>query len=1773
VNPGAPDFESVRTQLAQARAARDAAQAAAKQAAEARNALARQSAQQARGFDANDPAAATERARLDALAQRADANARAAQTAAQRASDAVAAVGLQFAAFTDPRENVGRLSDRSPFALLPVRVETRFVTIPHGEFPTAELWVRIYPDDCSIDTFEPDLSVSELANAQRYWNAIWRAGGVENDERAAWRALVAAHGSGRAAYIVDTYQPVNIAAKPPLPNDGTAVPIVFPPDPPAKLQSWSQAPRVAQLADRFVVIGYNGGVKTMEALGGPVMLPLSVGPDPSVDPKVDPTKAIHPDGPDLFVPDELAWLVDFDRAVAAGMGLRIQLSPQQAGTGFDRVLVLGLQLSASDGDGKTALETLLAHHYNGRSGLALVPQGTPAHNSTANATGYTRLDDPDQSFDDRKHAPLFTHAADATSKRDGEWVAEALGIDPALFTRVHGADGADQMQARAMQRALWPATIGYWMDKLLAPIFADGTVDDTHWFFTSYVSGRGPVPALRIGGQPYGILPTTAFSRIGWLTPRSATLNRGDSRSPFLARLFALLRTVGTDWTQLASGVSYVGKPGDAHKTLLDIVGLHPDSAEYHARYAETLAELFNTMNLSGLGGFFLELVIAAALEVPAIDLLKRLGYTGATEPDIITELFLNDARQIANVVDDVTLSETALIRAYTDDKRNYVRWLIDAAKTSLDALNQEQGFSGNKTPETLLYLYLRHALMMGYYDASYGLHRTAGFLTPVELQAMKPEPAFVHVADGAVASESRFAPLYKTEPRITSNPTMLVADYITANLALRPESAGLHEQLDALAVLEGASTASLERAFAEHVDCCTYRYDAWLLGFVNLQLDQMRTAQASEGVPARTGVYLGAYAWLEDLRPSKKQLTSAQVPPDLAGAFKGATPLLSDPTNGGYVHAPSLTHAKTAAVLRSGYLANATPANPDTMSVNLSSDRVRKALSILEGIRNGQSLGALLGYQFERGLHDDHNLVEVDKFIYPLRKAFPLAADAIGTTATPPDVPIEAIEARNVMDALKLIEHIRATGNGSYPFGVVTLPAAVGLEATAIAAEVNRMLDAYDAIADLALAEGVHQAVQGNFDRIAATLDAYTTGHFPPEPDVVQTPPSGIALTHRVAVQFTPGLAAPPNATPRATAEPALDAWLETRLPPLNGIACTVSWSDPVTAAPRTRVVSLADLAVRPLDVLDLVKPDDVQAMNELDDRVLRFVIATDAPRPDAVLHIEYMKAPAGTLTVFEATALIRTLKTLVARARPLRATDAMLHNDAAPANDADVFVDRARIAGPKAALDALQGDIATLLGTLTPLVADPVANRAAIAAGIDTALDGAVALLERGARFNVPQSGWGFAYAWKQAAFADLIAAVRDLVARWDAKLADFDARIAAYDALPAGITDDARFIALRGAEVLVTTTIPPLAATPAAMRATLDGLRATFATRRDQFAQLANAPASSFAPALASAQAIPTADLDVQPLVLTTLGDRTIVATQDVVATMTGHASAIAARSAAVQLQLDAHDVATTATARVQALDAAAKALLGSDFRLCPEFAPASAQGDEWANAYAASVAGALTQYLTATEKVDFPVDEWLYGVARVRPTMRSWEQTVLLAGSLGVAEPALTPIQLPFETSAAWVALEYPPDYVLDSDRLLYTAQYAAAFDKTQRQCGLLLDEWTEVVPATTRDTGITFDFDRPDNEPPQSILLVTPATASGTWQWDDLVGALNETLDLAKVRAVEPGQVDETAYARFLPATVLAVTTYGISISTALAAANGVFRSAEVTARA
>src|SRR5262249_42250147 len=146
----------------------------------------------------------------------------------------------------------------------------------------------------------------------------------------------------------------------------------------------------------------------------------------------------------------------------------------------------------------------------------------------------------------------------------------------------------------------------------------------------------------------------------------------------------------------------------------------------------------------------------------------------------------------------------------------------------------------------------------------------------------------------------------------------------------------------------------------------------------------------------------------------------------------------------------------------------------------------------------------------------------EVDFLIYQLRKAFPLVAKRIteALDSSAEDAPIEAMEARNVCDGLRLLDHLRSSEVKTYPWGK-PLERGRPAEEEILSQEVQALSEIHDAIADLAIAESVHQMTEGNPDRAAAVMDAFSKGGFPSQPDVVRTPRSGVSLTHRLALHL----------------------------------------------------------------------------------------------------------------------------------------------------------------------------------------------------------------------------------------------------------------------------------------------------------------------------------------------------------------------------------------------------------------------------------------------------------------------------------------------------------------------------------------------------------------------------------------------------------------------------------------------------------------------------
>ena len=139
----------------------------------------------------------------------------------------------------------------------------------------------------------------------------------------------------------------------------------------------------------------------------------------------------------------------------------------------------------------------------------------------------------------------------------------------------------------------------------------------------------------------------------------------------------------------------------------------------------------------------------------------------------------------------------------------------------------------------------------------------------------------------------------------------------------------------------------------------------------------------------------------------------------------------------------------------------------------------------------------------------------------------------------------------------------------------------------------------------------------------------------------------------------------------------------------------------------------------------------------------------------------------------------------------------------------------------------------------------------------------------------------------------------------------------------------------------------------------------------------------------------------------------------------------------RLAEAQAQLDAHDAAAASAEKVAALQAGAKALFGPDFVMIPEFTLSAEQGGVGKSVQRQRRAA---NHLTGTLNVDFPVDEWLYGAACARSF--SIGSVVMLAEAFGRATPELTPTQFLYHEDDSWLALEFPADYEIDSDRILH-----------------------------------------------------------------------------------------------------------------------------------
>ena len=422
----------------------------------------------------------------------------------------------------------------------------------------------------------------------------------------------------------------------------------------------------------------------------------------------------------------------------------------------------------------------------------------------------------------------------------------------------------------------------------------------------------------------------------------------------------------------------------------------------------------------------------------------------------------------------------------------------------------------------------------------------------------------------------------------------------------------------DAISTLVHLSPDELELRMKETLGLAMHRLDAWITAYAEQRVDTLRSKSP-------TGLQIGGFGWVENLRPDTAGTTASQ----------------------GYIHAPSMTHAAAAAVLRSGYSAYSDGISTSPLSVDLRSDRVRVAQWMMDGVRQGQRINDLLGYRFERFVHDKN----LDMWIDPVRDA---VANA-GTTE------LSGSRDTVIVDGLALLE---LWNEGTGPLkSLVQVPA--GQNFDHIRPALEHLVWTVDSMADLTLAESVHALVQGDYERASAVQNAAALGDVPPpEMRSVRTPNSGMTVTHRVLLipQGESSTWRHDNLSIRAQLEPNLEAWAASIVGSPDKVIYGVRGGpdDPVESG------SLATLRLAALDAIYLAPVGETITGSGLAAMIANGYRQRHPNVPDVTVVAD-VPVGAGQVTLAEFVLLANTVRQVLGSARCATANDFALGTRAA--------------------------------------------------------------------------------------------------------------------------------------------------------------------------------------------------------------------------------------------------------------------------------------------------------------------------------------------------------------------------------------------------------------------------------------------------------------------------------------------------------------------------
>ncbi|GIH27833.1 hypothetical protein Aph01nite_61430 [Acrocarpospora phusangensis] len=970
-----------------------------------------------------------------------------------------------------------------PLLLLPIRLETRFVR----RASPPQLRIRVYPDQIHIDADRPGASTGEIELTIRFWRG-WHAARGDRARQKEWRDHVARVGAERAGHLARLLRPMVDRGVLRFPEVG------------GKGERGPAGPVL--LPDRWLAVGYSAAGELFRVTSRPVAAGLRTAPDPGAPPWQAP-------GSGLKIDEALAWMFDYDRAVEVGMAITVPLTGAAAGAldGIERLLVVGVAASYEPAGAAAELDRLLAAHAR-TGGLAFVPQGTPTNSTESAGTGATPGGRAEDELD----------SVTARPGENGHRLANALGLagTGTLARAPYGTD-RERDRSRAMVRVMFEALLGTFTRDVLrvrgTPAISRAAVAALRDWCVTHVTGGAPYPCVRIGPQPYGVLPVR----------RSTSPAEPDTTAEHVQHVVSLL--IG-EWRRAAAGLPRLDPNYAGEGDIATVLATQPHPARLFSRRLHTYSSLNPFERALTPNEWY-----ATAVE-RQLDLASDTPLTSPYSEIAVSYAIISNDVGIDSIDTQVAVWEE--VRRYLPDQlsgeplaeglsfvdtvlallRGYRTRQEPVRRLDLLAFEGVLGEPGTELIEGLLEGSAREWGDTGLIQAPNAPpgHTAADYLTDLRRRYAERNTA-------GMAPPALDAGFLDRQP--------LLYQLLDRTLPLAPDDPALPDALDLLAT---RTPEELDWLLRESLGLGTHRLDAWATSLATERLRRLRAARP-------TGIQIGAYGWVTDLRPRDRDVESA-----------------------GFVHAPSMAHATTAALLRAGWLAHGSDDPLSPAAVAYTSARVRTASWLLDGLRQGQTLGALLGYRFERALHDRN----ADAHIHPTRER---VLAATGRAQTPPDQPVDGIELLDLHRAGRL-----------------------GEPAADVAAALAEIEDAFDATNDVALVEAVHQLAAGNTERATATLGAMAGTHAPPELRAPRSRRAGTTVEHRVLILLDPGAAHPGRGWVtgvRDRVAPELDTWVAGLLPPAGQVGFTVPG----------QAMTLADLGLSALDAIYLAGDDPAVA------------------------------------------------------------------------------------------------------------------------------------------------------------------------------------------------------------------------------------------------------------------------------------------------------------------------------------------------------------------------------------------------------------------------------------------------------------------------------------------------------------------------------------------------------------------------------------------------